>query len=129
MKHRFLNKFGKILIVAEIGVNHEGDINVTIGDLIKKAAAGVDAVKFQTYQANTYISDIQPDRKKIKKFQLSKEEFKLLSLESKKKIMLFFSTPLHFYDIDFLSEFCSLVKISSGDLAHLELLNTLQREI
>ena len=50
MKHRFLNKFGKILIVAEIGVNHEGDINVAI-DLIKKAAvAGVDAVKFQTYQ-------------------------------------------------------------------------------
>ena len=51
MKHRFLNKFRKILIVAEIGVNHEGVINVAI-DLIKKAAkAGADAVKFQTYQA------------------------------------------------------------------------------
>ena len=29
---------------------------------------------------------------------------------------------MHFYDIDFLSEFCSLVKISSGDLTHLELI-------
>ena len=104
---------GLIFIVAEIGVNHEGDVNTAI-DLIKKAAvAGVDAVKFQTYNADTYISEVQPERKnRTKKFELSREEFKLLSVEAKRSGLNFFSTPLHFDDIDFLSKFSS-----QGDFA------------
>ena len=37
--------------------------------------------------------------------------------------MIFFSTPLHKLDIDFLSKISDIIKISSGDLTHLELID------
>ena len=41
--------------MAEIGVNHEGNFDIAM-DLVKKAhQSGVDAVKFQTYEAERYI--------------------------------------------------------------------------
>jgi sialic acid synthase SpsE len=53
---------GKTWIVAEIGVNHEGDPGVA-ADLIRLAAGcGVDAVKFQTFKAEHYVSTVQPER-------------------------------------------------------------------
>ena len=46
----------KIFIIAEIGNNHEGSFNIAC-KLIKKAKdAGVDAVKFQTYETKNFIN-------------------------------------------------------------------------
>ena len=117
------NKLKKIFIVAEIGVNHEGSFDTAM-DLIKKAyQSGVDAVKFQTYQAEKYISSSQPTRlERVKKFQLSKEQFEKLSKEAKKWKLKFFSTPLNPSDIDFLTEISDIIKISSGDLTNLDLI-------
>ena len=113
----------KIFIVAEIGVNHEGDLNVAM-DLIKKAdEAGVNAVKFQTYKVEKYISSTQQDRRnRAKRFQLSREQFEVLSKEAKKRKLKFFSTPLHMDDIGFLRKISDIIKISSGDLTNLELI-------
>ena len=93
-------------------------------DLIKKAhQSGVDAVKFQTFKANQYISTCQPERRKeSKKFQLSREQFDKLSKEAKKWKLKFFSTPLNPNDIDFLSKISDIIKISSGDLTNLDLI-------
>ena len=53
----------KTIIIAEAGVNHNGDIN-TAKRLIDVAAdAGVDYVKFQTFKANRLVS---PSAKKAK---------------------------------------------------------------
>ena len=50
-------------IVAEIGVNHEGNEDLA-ADLIRKAAkSGVDAVKFQTYTPEHYVSIEQADNR------------------------------------------------------------------
>ena len=55
-------------IIAEIGVNHEGDESKAI-DLIQKAKnCGADAVKFQTYTNDNYISIDQIERKKVVNF-------------------------------------------------------------
>ncbi|KAB2874470.1 MAG: hypothetical protein F9K38_15660, partial [Pseudorhodoplanes sp.] len=55
-------KLERTWIVAEIGVNHEGNEQVA-HELIEKAAAtGADAVKFQTHIAEHYISTVQPER-------------------------------------------------------------------
>ena len=67
------NNLKKPYIVAEIGVNHEGS-EKKAKDLIRKAKnCGADAVKFQTYTTNNYISIDQIERKKrIDKFCLSR---------------------------------------------------------
>ena len=50
------NTFNRPYLIAEVGVNHECDIEVA-KDLIKQAAAGgANAVKFQTYKADTIAS-------------------------------------------------------------------------
>lgn len=114
---------GKVWIVAEIGVNHEGD-PVRAADLIRKAAdCGVDAVKFQTFSAERYVSSVQPERlERVQRFQLSYSTFRELAALARSCNVTFFSTPLHEQDVDFLNEIVPVFKISSGDLTHLELI-------
>ena len=113
----------KTWIVAEIGVNHEGNESVA-ADLIQKASdCGVDAVKFQTYEADYYISTVQPERRdRVSKFELSREAFVRLSNIAKDCGITFFSTPLSFNDIDFLDEIIPLFKVSSGDITYIDLI-------
>ena len=46
----------KVLIIAEIGNNHEGDFNVACEMIEAAAEAGADAVKFQTFKTEHYVS-------------------------------------------------------------------------
>ena len=49
------NSTNKTIIIAEAGVNHNGDINLAF-DLVDKAAnAGADIIKFQTFQTKNLI--------------------------------------------------------------------------
>lgn len=116
-------------IVAEIGVNHEGDENVAI-ELIRLAAGcGVDAVKFQTYETEHYISTVQPERReRARKFQLSEKTFRLLAETALDCGVLFFSTPFHPKNVDFLDDIVPLFKISSGDLTYLNLIKYVARK-
>ena len=46
----------KVFIIAEAGVNHNGDIALAKRLIDEGAKAGVDAVKFQTFKAETLVS-------------------------------------------------------------------------
>ncbi len=116
-------KLDRTWIVAEIGVNHEGD-EALAADLIRKAAAaGADAVKFQTFEAEHYVSTEQPERwQRVKRFQLPYEAFGRLAEVAAAEGVTFFSTPLSERDIDYLDRIQPIFKISSGDLTFLELI-------
>lgn len=117
------NELSRAFIIAEIGVNHQGDMEVA-RDLITKAAqCGADAVKFQTYTPEHYVSTIQRKRfERIKRFCLGRNDFIELAKWAKKKGIIFFSTPLHMIDVDFLDDIVPLFKVSSGDLTFIELI-------
>ncbi len=106
----------KIYIIAEIGNNHEGDIKVA-KEMIKAASeTGVNAVKFQTFLPEDYVTTGNQDRlDKLKKFQLNYEEFFELSLEAKKYKLDFFSTPFDIKSAKYLNNIQNVFKISSGD--------------
>ena len=117
------NTFERTWIVAEIGVNHEGDEAVALDLIDKAAAAGADAVKFQTFEVEHYISTEQPERfERTKGFQLSRDAFRRLKARADERGMTFFSTPFGLADVNFLDGICPVLKISSGDLTFLDLI-------
>ena len=69
----------KVLIVAEIGNNHEGNFNLAKKMIYLAHKAGANAVKFQTYKVENFILKKNVERfRKLKKFQLSFSQFKRL---------------------------------------------------
>ena len=120
-----LNKLKKTFIIAEIGNNHEGSFTVAC-KLIKEAKkAGVDAVKFQTYKTEQFINISETERfNRLKKFELTHEEFYKLSLLAKKNNLKFISTPLDIGSAVFLNKIVDCFKIASGDNNYYELIKT-----
>ena len=113
-------------IVAEIGVNHEGSKEVA-ADMIRKAAAsGPDAVKFQTYIPERFVSRVESDRlARARRFALSQSDFRELAGIAAASGLTFFSTPLDPESADFLDEIAPMFKIGSGDLTYVDLIRHL----
>ncbi len=106
----------KVFIVAEIGNNHEGNFDLAKKMIVKASNAGVDAVKFQTFIPEHFVSFKDQSRiNRLKSFQLSFKQFKELSKIAKKKGLIFFSTPLDIKSANFLNTIQPIFKISSGD--------------
>ena len=114
--------FGKNLesepvIVAEIGVNHEGSLEKACSLIESAAAAGADAVKFQTYTPARYASSTDRDRlSRVTQFSLEIPDFRILSDLAQALGIGFFSTPITEDVVPELDEFVEVFKIASGDL-------------
>ena len=77
MKNYFSSAPNSVYYIAEIGGNHEGDMNYAM-ELAKQAVeSGADAIKFQLYTGDTLVSRVEsPDRNShFKKFELNKQEY------------------------------------------------------
>ncbi len=113
----------KVMIVAEIGNNHEGSFKVAKKLIDEAKACKVDAVKFQTFNRHLfYANDQKKSLKKLKKFNLSFEEFKKLSNYAKKKRLIFFSTPLDLISAENLNNIQNLFKVASSDNNYFDLI-------
>ena len=124
-------------IIAEAGVNHNGDVNLAkkLIDVAKEAQ--VDAVKFQTFKADevmivsaekaeyqketTGLDELQHEM--IRKLELIEGHFKELSTYAKGKNILFLSSPFDKGSVDLLDELGVLAfKIGSGEITNFPLL-------
>lgn len=118
-----LNKLKKTFIIAEVGNNHEGSFNVACKLIQKAKKAGVDAVKFQTFETKNYVNQNDVERfERLKKFELTKEEFYKLSLLAKNNNLKFISTPFDINSAIFLNKIVDCFKISSGDNNYYQLI-------
>ncbi|MGH2933086.1 MAG: N-acetylneuraminate synthase family protein [Gaiellaceae bacterium] len=106
----------RVLVVAEIGNNHEGDVGVA-RELVEAAAeAGADAVKFQTFRTEHYVSRLDAERfTRLEGFRLSFEEFEELAALAHNLGLLFVSTPFDLESAAFLGQVADAIKIASGD--------------
>ncbi|WP_242865963.1 N-acetylneuraminate synthase [Desnuesiella massiliensis] len=123
-------------IIAEAGVNHNGDINIAKKLVDAAFEAGVDAVKFQSFKAENLVTNKAPkaDYQKettgngnqyemLKSLELSYEDHIVLKSYCEEKGILFISTPFDFESVDLLEKLnVPLYKISSGDLTNIPLL-------
>jgi len=78
--------------------------------------SGADAVKFQTFQTEHYVSANDKERfKRLNSFELTFNEFEKLSNIAKELGILFISTPFDIESALFLNSIVDAMKISSGD--------------
>ena len=124
---------GVTLIIAEAGVNHNGDINLAKRMIDVAADAGVDYVKFQTFktenlvQRNATKASYQIDNtdnagsqfSMLKKLELSNKNHNILIEYCKLKNVKFLSTAFDFESIEFLKDKLDFYKIPSGEITNL----------
>jgi N,N'-diacetyllegionaminate synthase len=105
-----------VFIIAEIGNNHEGDFSVAQEMVARAAETGANAVKFQTFLPEHYVSGSDAARlERLRKFQLSQEQFAALARQAQALGLVFFSTPFDLASASFLDSIQPLFKIASGD--------------
>ncbi len=114
--------FGKnldreVVIVAEIGVNHEGDLDTAIKLMQAAHGAGADAAKFQTFTPDRYASASDKARlERVSGFDLGEEGFRTLAAEAAKINFPIFSTAVSEDVMGLLDELFPAIKIASGDI-------------
>lgn len=125
---------GQVLIIAEAGVNHNGDMGLAYKMIDEAKAAGADIIKFQTgkpenvmsrfaqkaeYQKVTTGSE-ESQLEMCKKFELEYEDYVSLKEYCEKVGIHFLSTPFDLESVDFLEGLgCDLWKIPSGEITNL----------
>jgi len=122
-------------IIAEIGINHNGDVKLAKKLIDVAVDAKVDAVKFQKrHLPSLYPEDVLNDTLKyeqnfqymipiLKEVELSEEDFVALKAYCKEKEIEFLCTPFDLHSVDFLMALgVKAFKIASADLTNLELL-------
>ena len=71
MKIGEINTREKVLVIAEIGNNHEGSYSLAEDMIGLAEESGADAVKFQTFQTEHYLSANDKERyKRLKSFEI-----------------------------------------------------------
>jgi N-acetylneuraminate synthase len=127
-----------VYVIAEAGVNHNGSLDLAM-ELIEVAArAGADAVKFQTFKAESLVSvhaakaeyqqrttgNQGSQLQMLKKLELSVNDHKQLIEACKKHQIEFLSTPFDIHSLELLIDTFEMksLKISSGDVTNLPLL-------
>ena len=123
-------------VIAEIGHNHQGNIESTIKLILSAAHAGASAAKFQKRDNKTLFTPElynQPYNsensfgetygKHREALEFGVEEYKICIAEAQRVGITFFATAFDFRSADFLSELdMPAFKIASGDLQNLPLL-------
>lgn len=125
-----------VFFIAEAGVNHDGDVDRAKELVEVAAAAGADAVKFQTFVADRLVTerapraeyqkrttDVGSQYELLKRYELDPETHRTLQTVCRDRGILFLSTPFDpesadlLYDLD-----VPAIKLGSGELTNLPLL-------
>ena len=91
----------KVLIIAEVGNNHEGDFGLALEMIDAAGQAGADAVKFQTITPNRLVRSSDIKRlDQLEKFSVKPDQIATLKEQADKNHVLFLSTP---FDLQYFS--------------------------
>jgi len=121
--NREIGKDAPCFIIAEIGCNHNQDINLAKRLIDAAVGCGVDAVKFQKFTTSKLVTSHHPQYHLLKKLELSNEAFLELFYYTTKKGIIFLATPYDEESVEFLARLPVLAyKVASGDITNIPLL-------
>lgn len=133
----------KTFIIAEAGVNHNGDIEIAKKLIYRAKEAGCDCIKFQTFSAENMVTKEAPQAEyqivntgkkesqydMLKSLELDEKSFWLLKQECDKSGIEFMSTPFDEMSVDILERIgVKKYKMSSGDITNKPLLEYVARK-
>lgn len=123
-----------VLIIAEAGVNHNGDIEIAKKLVDAAADAGADLVKFQTFNAESLVThnapkakyqaltteDAHPQFVMLRQLELSAEMHETLIAYCRNRNIGFFSTGFDISSLNYLASLgAEMFKIPSGEITNL----------
>src|SRR5215213_2869524 len=126
-----------VFVIAEAGVNHNGDLKMARALIDVAVEAGADAVKFQTFRADLLATtdapkadyqlqttgDAESQFEMLRRLELSADAHRELQAYCNERGIIFLSTPFDEESVDLLDELgVPAFKISSGDLTNSPLL-------
>lgn len=125
-------------IIAEAGVNHNGDTGMALRLVEEAAKAGADTVKFQTLRADRLLTRQAPKAvyqmhttdagesqfEMIRRLELSEEAHQLIAARCRELGIEFLSTPFDVESLNFLVKdlYVGRIKIPSGEITNAPLL-------
>ncbi len=134
----------KVFIIAEAGVNHNGDLRLAERLVDAAVEAGADAVKFQTFKAERVVAATakraeyqkknMPEKDEtqfamLKRLELGFDDFRELKSYCGRRGIVFLSSPFDLESIDFLDELgVPYFKIPSGEITNLPFLRRIGRK-
>lgn len=141
IKGRVIQDFNVPYIIAEIGANHNGDMDLAKKMIISAKECGADAVKFQSWTPSSIVSKVEYDRNQkyddgdggkkhfgslhemVNKYYLREEQHFELKYFCDETGITFSSTPFTKYEVDLLEK-CDVpfYKIASMDINNYNLL-------
>ena len=135
--NRLIGEKQPCFIIAEAGINHDGDVQKAFQLIDAAAESHADAIKFQTHFAEkemvksgitaAYVGE--PIFDLIKRMELSKEDHIKLKKYAEKKGLVFLSTPFSREAADLLDDIgVPAFKIGSGELTNLPLVEHIARK-
>lgn len=123
--------------IAETGINHNGELETAYAMISAAKESGADAVKFQTFTAEEFITDpnltytyrsqgrevTESMLTMFKRYEFSRDEWSLIKKRCDEEDMVFMSTPQNISDLDLLLEIgIPAIKVGSDDFTNLPLL-------
>lgn len=124
----------RTIIIAEAGVNHNGDLQNAFKLVDAAAEAGVDYVKFQTFKAENLVAksakkadyqvkntadEVESQLEMLKKLELSQADHEKIINYANEKNVKFFSTAFDLESLAYLKSIgFTLVKIPSGEITN-----------
>lgn len=127
----------RVYFIAEIGPNHDGDVETALRIVARVAGAGVDAIKFQTYAAASNVvaaeapladymkgsGDFRRQLDLLEQVRLSFDDFRRIAAACADHGLAFVSTPFDEPSVAFLASLdVPFIKVPSGEITNLFLL-------
>ena len=121
-------------IIAEVGINHNGELEKAYKMIEVAKASGANAVKFQTFKAEEFVGDVnqtytykshgreitESAMEMFKRYEFSRDEFFLIKKKCDDTGIMFLSTPQNRSDLDLLLEIgIPAIKVGSDDFTNL----------
>jgi len=128
-------------IIAEVGGNHDGNLETALELIHEAAQCGCDAVKFQSYKSDSLVHPLEkslPQAKKagydlqIERFrdlEFTYDEWDIIVQVCEEEEIDFLTTPFDLESLSYFKDKMKYIKISSGDLTYHRLLRAVAETV